>query len=104
MTLSAQACYEHVRHALGGTSSLDRNAILNQTQRLLTTLHPWKWLDRTTTLGLTNGQSYINLPSDFNQLLAYGPYAGTTISLKLTSLQDIVEMRSANATDTGFGY
>lgn len=106
MALSAQACYAAIDHALGGSPSteIDPNMVVNQVQRIVTSGHPWNWLLRTTTLGLTASQNYINLPSDFNQLVGYSSYSGATLLLQLTTLQHIVDLRSSSSTSAGFGY
>lgn len=106
MALSAQQCYAHVDHVLGGSSSteIDSNAIVNQAQRVLVNAHDWSWLRRSATLGLTISQEYINLPSDFVRLIGKAGYSGATEVLKFTTLQHIAELRSASSTSAGFGY
>lgn len=106
MALSAATCYQLIDHTLGDTpaSEVERHLILNQAMRTLVSAHPWNWCVRTTTLGLTDSQSYIDLPSDFVQLVAYGSYAGATLSLRMTTYQEIVDLRSSSASVNGFGY
>lgn len=106
MAISVQACLELVRHSLGGplSSEIAGYDIVNQAQQVFVTAHPWQWLLRSTTLNLTASQNYINLPSDFRDLEGYEATSGTLTSLRLTTLQRIVELRSSSVPQSTFGY
>ena len=71
MITVAQA-FSHIRHALGNSdpgAPLTLFEIVNAAGHELTGMHTWSWLDRTDTLDIVAGQSYVTLPSDFSRLV-----------------------------------
>ena len=73
MALTLTKLRNRIALALGGSvsSKIDQDDIINEAGRLLTVMHPWKFLERPpTTLDFTSGTAYVALPADFGQLVS----------------------------------
>lgn len=98
MPLTVQQVGEHVQHALYVTELppvLSALALVNQAGSHLCGLHPWNWLARPPQdLGVTASQKFVNLPSDFREIVALDFKDNTNGALiHWGSIQDVVESR-----------
>lgn len=68
MTLTIEQAALHIEHQIGGPLvGIDNRRVIDEAGRRLFKKRKWNWtVGASTTLTLTSGQSYINLPSDFS--------------------------------------
>ena len=98
MPLTVQQVGEHVQHALYVTELppvLSLLPLVNQAGNHLCEMHEWSWLIRPPQdLGTTVSQTYVNLPSDFREVIAldFGA-ASSGGEVHWGSLQDVSEWR-----------
>lgn len=89
-------------HALdGGTpaAQLDQDKIINEAGRYLFSMHSWVWTQRPpVNLAFTAGDSSINLPDDFGEMIDVR--SGTT-SVQMTTIGHLAEMLSAGVVSSG---
>lgn len=72
MTLLLSRCESIVLHALGMSSLPAEVSVLECVNRAGSWLcsHPWKWLERTSTVSTSIGVEYVNLPSDARAIVS----------------------------------
>ncbi len=70
--------------------------VVNEAISAFTLLHPWQWREAALSLSTVASQAYVNLPSDFGQLmtLRYSAPGNSNGTLVAKPLADIVAMRT----------
>ena len=107
MALSVRMALEHIRHTLDGKlrAPLDGLSVLNEAGEFLTSMQPWKWLERQpVTLSLVGGQDYVDLPADFRELIAYNATESLVNSFHLTSHAELLNLRTNEITVTSWNF
>lgn len=91
-------------HALGGgyPAVIDTDGpttltrYINEAGRFLFNMANWPWAERPSTdLDFTASQSYVTLPTDFGQLLAYAGQNNIARPLRMTTMQEILTLRKS---------
>jgi hypothetical protein len=100
MALSVHDCAGYLRRRLDGESSIPVLVLCNWAGEHLTNMHPWGWLERPpASLDLLEGNSWINLPSDFGRAIGKPrPTGSSTVSLEWATMDEIASLRSGEAT------
>lgn len=95
-----------VLHSLGRTpaSTTTTTEIVNDAILHFGNAHPWKWRDTAMTLNTTISQSYVALPTDFEQLISLRSGTSTTRAVIPASLDEIMTMRQLNTGIGGYFY
>lgn len=102
MALTLANLKVHVTHALGGgdpavivtDAATTKRQIINEAGRILCA-EDWNFLNRApTTLNFAASTNYVALPSDLAAITGYALTTNAISSLKLTTLHEIVMMRS----------
>lgn len=110
MALTLATLKNHARHAVGGTldSRLDVTLVVNDAGRHFINVHPWSWLVRPpVNLSLTASQAYVSLTSaapDFRELIAIRARDSATATVRLTTMEDILDRRENSTDFTGIDY
>lgn len=98
MAITIAEANRHIRHAIGGgelSPELSHLDVLNEAGEFLFGLHPWKFLERgAATLAFVADQTYVDLPSDFREVIGYNTTEGVTGNIEMTTHQALVEMRT----------
>lgn len=91
-----------VIHCLGGTpdQNLNPQDIVNGALSDLCHEEPWKFRQAALSIGSTSSQSFINLPSDFEELLTVKKVGDTTASIEAATLDQIYLARQTTPTLT----
>ena len=96
MAITLSSLKSHVRHALGGTpaSQLSEAGIVNEAGRYMFSV-PWKFRERPpATVTMTANQSYVELPTDFGEMISANMSDGLVKSIHFTTMDDLVERRT----------
>ncbi len=108
MVLSVAQGVSHIRHALGGDLDEELGGslmVLNHAGYHLVNMCTWKWLERApVTLGTVGSQSYVDLPSDFGEAIAIDATEGLVSTIRFTTFQHLLEMRTNQVNITNFEY
>lgn len=91
-----------MEHGLGKTPATGHKLIdtLNDAGRALMTLHQWGWrIAPSTFLPVTVGQSWVDLPDDFGQVLSLEGFGSRGLTVKQTSIAHIQRLRSSTIYD-----
>jgi hypothetical protein len=98
----------HIRHALHGDPNEDLGGslmILNHAGLHLVNMCTWKFLERApVTIGTVQDQAYVDLPSDFGEIIAIDSTEGLVSTIKLTTFQHLLEMRTNQVNLANFNY
>lgn len=89
-----------VVHSLGGTpdTNLNVNEIVNGALSWLCMMAPWRWRQKALSLNSVNGQNYIALPADFQEIDVIRKAGDTTGCVESVSLDRIIEARQSPGT------
>ena len=96
MAITLSSLKSHVRHALGGTpaSQLSEAGIVNEAGRYMFSV-PWKFRERPpATITTTPNQSFVELPTDFGEMISANMTDGLVKSIHFTTMDDLVERRT----------
>lgn len=104
MTLTVLDAQAHIEHALGGPLvGISNRRVLDEAGRKLYGLNDWNFLKRrSTTLTLTSGQPYIELASDFGEIVTIEYTSGSSNRVMQTTLSEIARYRSVLAAIPGY--
>ena len=94
--LTLNTCRDHVNAVLGGAPlKLYSSAfVANYAGRWLVNAHPWEWTrNRSTTLSLTAGQAYVDLPA-LRSVRSVVPSDNTIQGFEWTSLEGLIQLRN----------
>lgn len=93
MTLLLSRCEQVILHALGQSALPPEISTLELVNRAGAWIcsHPWKWLERLSSVNTVGGQAYVNLPSDLRALVSAQIRNFTMVP---TSLDDINDRRA----------
>jgi hypothetical protein len=87
---------------------LNEAAIVNQAGRYLVSMHPWRWRQRPSfTMDLVNGQSYLELPPDFNEgdeIVSVSMTDNVSYGVALTTQAEIDTLRANTILAPSFYY
>lgn len=103
MALTLTNLRDVIVHRLGGSlaSQLSQDGIINEAGRLLTVMHPWRFLERPpASLDFTSGTAYVALPSDYGQLVAYS-YSTDIGLFQFTDFMGLLTIRAQNVSNAG---
>ena len=86
----------------GGTSSDEaEKRVVNLAGRWFTTHHPWNWrIQPESILGSVSGETYIDLPVDFGEMIASQVVSGLNYGIQFTTPQVIADRRATTVTIT----
>ena len=102
MSITLATLKQHVQHALGGSvaSQLDETTIVNEAGRHMF-MTPWKFRERPpATLTFVASQQFVELPSDFGEIIAANMTDGLVRSFTFTTFHDLVQRRSTSTGST----
>lgn len=85
-------------------ADLSHGRLVNQALADLTDAYSWSWRDTFTSLDLVAGQSHVQLPADFGEILSLHGPAGAMTDFQPTTQQELLDARQANLTGESFGY
>lgn len=104
-TYNFNALKAAVTHVLGGApdSNLSADQVVNGALAQLCNLNPWQWRQKPLSLASVANQSYIALPSDFQEFQVVKKAGDVTGCSEPVTLDRITEMRNSGVTTLGYG-
>lgn len=105
MTLTVAELIDQIRHTLRAEppSALGALGIINEAGSTLLTLHGWKFMEYVADLDIVAGQTWIDLPTDFQELIAYEAVSPFNV-LRPTSMAHLLRMRATTPSPAAWGY
>lgn len=106
MPLTLADYRNRLQHALGGEVSelLDQDALINEAGRAFVDSREWKFMERPpATLDFTISVGYVDLPSDFGQLIAIEITADNLNAFQLVDFQEFAKYQAVSYTGTPGG-
>lgn len=99
--ISVQDCYNRISHWLhtDDHGAISKRDIINDAQVLLTSMHRWRWLNRSTVgLDLIEDQTWVDIPDDVGEILSIESSDNSSFrAINLTTLDEVNNIRGSIA-------
>jgi hypothetical protein len=94
-----------ITHILAGAPDQNVTAteLVNDAISHFAIMAPWRWRQKALSIGSTNGQNFISLPSDFEELVLLKKVNDTTNNVEPVSLDQIINARQSGVTTLAAG-
>lgn len=103
--MNARDAIQFGDNALGRRPVNSGLTLLNLAGREMTKMREWRWLTRSTTIGVTAGQNYVTLPADFGSMIALVGNDSFLRTFIPTTLENVLQHRQfQNTVEDGAFY